>query len=197
MTKEDFITLLSSNLTNAEICDESIFSRYAWIMSNEFPDNHRTRYREFRSFVAKEFGTLQRDVCLTGSAKLGFSLKPDVDFRAFDNENSDLDVVIVSATLFEQFWTILIKAHYSWNLKLWEGHKVNVFRRFVSFKPFKEDRIAEIRDWNVRMGEMQSQLMVKFGISNSMNYRIYRDWDAVNEYHCNGIEALRRNHGFK
>lgn len=44
-----------------------------------------------------------RDVYIVGSAKLGFSISPVKRWRRFGDE-SDIDVAVVSETLFEKFW---------------------------------------------------------------------------------------------
>ena len=197
MGKDEFIALLNSELSNSEICERTIFSDEAWLIKQLHLENHREKYIEFKLFFANFFGVAPRNICLVGSGKTGFSLTPENNLRDFDNEKSDLDLIIVSSELFEKFWSTLLNGHYNWNLKLWEGHKSNVFRRFVSFKPFIEKEIQEIRDWNVKMGELQSSVYVNFDISTTVNYRIYRDWDSAHLYHCNGIEALRRLYATK
>jgi len=133
MNVDDFLELLASDLSNSGICDRSIFSDEAWLLTQTHPESHKEKYNEFRAFFGKKFNVPPRNVCLTGSGKLGYSLDPDADYRPFDREESDLDIVIISHDLYESFWTILLKAYYSWNLKLWQGHHLNVFRRFVSF----------------------------------------------------------------
>lgn len=194
MRIDDFLGLLASDLGNLAICERSIFSDEAWVLIENHPYDHIVKYNEFREFFGEKFKVTPKNICLTGSGKLGFSLDPDADFRPFNSEESDLDIVVVSSEIFEKFWTILLNAQYSWDLKLWSGHHLNVFRKFVSFKPFKENRITEIKEWNVKMGEIQSQFYVNFEIPNTLNYRFYRDWEAAHAYHCNGIEALRRKH---
>lgn len=194
MTPEEFQNLIRSDLSNTEICDLTVFGSEAWIMKENFPVGHVEKYASFRTYIGGLFDVSPRNICLVGSSKMGFSMKPNANYRGFDPDESDVDLVIVSTPLFERFWTILLKAQYSWSTRLWPGHKLNVFRRFVSFKPFVEEGIDEINEWNIRMGDIQRDTYVKYQISNTLNYRIYRDWEAVNDYHCNGVEILRRNY---
>ncbi|MFN2413626.1 MAG: hypothetical protein ABR603_00640 [Pyrinomonadaceae bacterium] len=51
------------------------------------------------------------NIAVVGSAKLGFSLNPDGYFNPFSDE-SDIDVVVVNETLFDEIWSILLKWHY-------------------------------------------------------------------------------------
>lgn len=65
-----------------------------------------TREAELRRVVARFFNVAMRDVIVTGSAKLGFTLVPKLGRPAlspFGNE-SDIDVAIISSPLFIRLW---------------------------------------------------------------------------------------------
>src|SRR5690242_11166688 len=53
--------------------------------------------------VSDHFGVQYNDVILVGSGKLGFSIKPKRRFLPF-NEDSDIDVAVVSTELFQKVW---------------------------------------------------------------------------------------------
>ena len=57
------------------------------------------KYIIFREQVAERFGIGSQDVCIVGSAKLGFSPSPHQFGRSF-SDTSDVDVVIISESLF-------------------------------------------------------------------------------------------------
>jgi hypothetical protein len=56
-----------------------------------------------RTRIAGKFTVRREDVIVVGSAKLGFSIAPGKRFRTF-GDSSDIDVAIVSPTLYEQVW---------------------------------------------------------------------------------------------
>ena len=62
---------------------------------------------EIKYEIAKQFNIHPNEVILTGSAKLGFSLAPKKLFKKFD-ENSDIDIAIISNIAFEAFWEELL-----------------------------------------------------------------------------------------
>lgn len=62
-------------------------------------DNHLLF--ELREVVCDRFEIEFSDVILVGSGKLGFSIKPGRRYGFF-NDDSDIDVAIVSAKLFER-----------------------------------------------------------------------------------------------
>lgn len=63
-------------------------------------------YFDLRSKVAKNFGLHPNQVLVVGSAKLGFSIAPKKEYELFRDE-SDIDVALVSSTLFDEFWNQL------------------------------------------------------------------------------------------
>ena len=68
-------------------------------------------YFDLRSEVADHFGLHPNEVLVVGSAKLGFSVVPDKLYRPFCDE-SDIDVVLVSSTLFDEIWENVFSYRY-------------------------------------------------------------------------------------
>ena len=62
-----------------------------------------SKYFDLRSEVADHFELHPNEVLVVGSTKLGFSVVPDKQYRLF-HETSDIDVALVSSTLFDEFW---------------------------------------------------------------------------------------------
>ncbi|MFA5241054.1 MAG: hypothetical protein WC029_01845 [Sulfuricella sp.] len=60
-------------------------------------------YFALRSTVAAKYEIHPNEVLVVGSAKLGFSIAPSKRYRPFCDE-SDIDVVIVSDSLFSRIW---------------------------------------------------------------------------------------------
>lgn len=63
--------------------------------------NHE--YFDLRSEIADHFGVHPNEVLVVGSTKLGFSVVPNKQYRLF-RDTSDIDVALVSSTLFDEFW---------------------------------------------------------------------------------------------
>ena len=58
---------------------------------------------QLKQEICEKFKVEFTDIVLVGSGKLGFSIKPTRRFQCF-NDESDIDVAIVSKELFEQVW---------------------------------------------------------------------------------------------
>lgn len=57
-------------------------------------------WESVREWLAKRAGVSPREIGLAGSAQLGFSTNPKKGFAPFDRDSSDLDLFIVSESLF-------------------------------------------------------------------------------------------------
>ena len=83
-------------LTNSELIHKYYMSGAAFALD----DTHQHKLREE---VAAYFKLAFTDVFIVGSAKLGFSIKPERRFMPF-GDKSDVDLTIISKDLFEQVW---------------------------------------------------------------------------------------------
>ena len=103
-------------------------------------------YDCIRSKVSKELGVMPTQVCLTGSAKLGFSLNPEKWMVKYSEQISDLNFFIISDQLFlkisqelQQWETDLENGRFEKlplrEKRFWDGNiaraKNNVLRGFV------------------------------------------------------------------
>ena len=65
----------------------------------------------FRDELVSGLAVSRPDIRVVGSARFGFSTKPGRNLREF-SDTSDIDVVIVSPSLFDQLWLALLDAAY-------------------------------------------------------------------------------------
>jgi hypothetical protein len=65
----------------------------------------------FRGGRVAAFGVAVDDITVVGSGRFGFSMRPDANLRAFTDQ-SDIDVIVVNARLFDQLWINLLRAAY-------------------------------------------------------------------------------------
>jgi hypothetical protein len=59
-------------------------------------------YEEARGWIAKRLGVKPGDVTLIGSARIGFSMSPGLSFGRRFSDESDLDISVISASLFTE-----------------------------------------------------------------------------------------------
>lgn len=81
--------------------DSEIINKY-YLSGSAFALDDNKHYR-LRQSVSDHFEVEYAQVFIVGSAKLGFSIKPKRRFMPF-YDKSDIDIVVVSSTLFEKIW---------------------------------------------------------------------------------------------
>lgn len=84
------------SLTTQQIYRKYIWDSDCFALSND-------QHLFLKEDVCKNFQIEYSDIVIVGSAKLGFSIKPSRRFGAF-NDDSDIDIAIVSTPLFERVW---------------------------------------------------------------------------------------------
>jgi len=97
---------------------DEIISKYYY---NDFPPAALSLdlYHKLRLEIKKHFELESIfNVFLVGSGRLGFSIKPQNEYREF-NDDSDLDIVIVSKELFDKYWQHM--REYEHNLIYWKN----------------------------------------------------------------------------
>jgi hypothetical protein len=167
------------------------------------------RYLIFRERVADSFEIGYQDVCIVGSAKLGFSPSPRKFGRPFA-EASDVDVVIISSSLFDKGTHTLFRylnnvgppidfnKRESVNVDNsdWKLHKEAV-RNFV-FENFNPSHLPESND-------LRNEVFTKIASTSALflalepqvfvskiRCRIFRHWRAAEAYYVNTLRQLKR-----
>jgi len=100
-------------------------------------------FQLLRSFVGRRLGVLSRDVGLTGSGKIGFSLSPDKSFSDFDRQGSDLDIFVVSSE-----WFARLTADFNLGLRIALENRADYNERELEFLNSNREQVPR----NIRRG---------------------------------------------
>lgn len=151
-------------------------------------------YHELR-WEIKEYFKLESifDVFLVGSGRLGFSIKPTEQFRPF-NEQSDLDIVIVSRPLFEQYW----KAARNSSISLEEWKSQRAYENYFFEGWMRPDKLRfggedlDVKHWWEFFGDLsRSRKYGNYPISGGLYYSL----DFLEHYQKDAIERIRISGG--
>ncbi|WP_329890007.1 hypothetical protein [Stenotrophomonas muris] len=151
-------------------------------------------YHDFKIMVSTHLGVNHQNVAIVGSAKMGFSLSPAKKFKKF-NDDSDLDLVIVSPKLFAELWGL----HLEHRSKMFgsPGYQYSsvakeVFRHFVtvSERGITSEMRSQFKSWIESIGELRKLIGRDWVLDRDINYRVYESWDYVERYHIDGLAQL-------
>lgn len=173
-----------------EIYDEFMVSGDVWILKNIFKDNWYHQYDEFKKYVANKLNVHYNNIGIAGSAKLGFSMNPKKKYKPF-NESSDVDIIIVSKNLFNEFWKQYLNDSYNPTTKINNISKVAfcIFRKYMTLDSFRNNEYYN--NWIKKTSGFEKDIQLQFEIENEIHYRIFESWDSVKMYYISSIERLK------
>lgn len=175
----------------------SAFVTSKWIIEripHIFNDNFE-HYIDWKQQLSSLIGVDSKSIVFTGSSAAGISLNPEKNFKFYD-DNSDVDVAIVSAHYFDVSWHYLrnigTRIH-SLNSK--EKFAINDHRtRLIYWGTIATDKIIQILpfgiDWIKAVDEMKKKDPTT---DKEINFRIYKDFEALRAYQNNSIDKLKDN----
>ena len=174
---------------------EDVYMKYiiagdVWYFKEQFGDCWFEKYNDFKIFISQKLGVHYNDIAIAGSAKVGFSLNPDKNYKEF-NEKSDIDVIIISQPLFYKFWKSYLCDSYS-ALRVKNYYYVCscIFRKFITFEGFNS-RNEDFRIWQKQTMGFEKDLQLRFNIANEIHYRIYESWEAAQMYYIGGMQESK------
>lgn len=181
-----------------EFVNTLLFNEYSWI----FPTRSNLEYEDFRQQFAVVFGVHSTDVAIVGSAKYGFSLSPSKDFRKFQpdehsGEQSDLDIVVISRSLFNETWHHLRRADYNGAINARKYFQDDVFRRFIMIGADDERDGFYLRDLSKLIDRVRRTATTRFAIAQTIKLRVYATWTDAKAYHIWSMQKLAEQHGIQ
>jgi len=189
MTKNEVISYIQYN------CELDIYYKYligqsVWYFQN-YGGDFSSSYDEFKKFISLKLEVPFNNIAIVGSAKTKYSFSPTKNFKEF-NDKSDFDLVIVSRSTYKNIWLAYKNISRERYLDGYSNKCSNVFNGFVSIKdsdPTYGNGILE--SWQRKVRTFKAELQLKFNIQHDINYRIYSDWESVQDYHVKGISKLK------
>ena len=146
-----------------------------------------SQYLDLRIEVANQFDIHPNNVLVVGSAKLGFSTAPHKRYKPF-NDESDIDVVIVSEILFNKFW---YQSFLYWKAgSFWDRQEK--FKRYLFQGWIRPDYLPPSRRFV--LGNEWWEYFRKLTSSGKYGYykiagAIYKDWNYIEYYQISAIDS--------
>lgn len=156
--------------------------------------NHPERYQFFRSRISSALDTPMKNIVIVGSARMGFSLNPYHIGREF-SKTSDVDIVVVSARLFDMAWLELIRLQPKWyNLTPPEREMVEEHVKLVYWGNIRPDRLPGTTQisklWLETFGSVSD--IQEFSAREARAF-LFRTWWQVQSFYIRALKILRSN----
>lgn len=188
---KDRVEKLNSDKDFKDFATEILSETIPWFFQDKFKAEAPKQYSRFKLYMSKKFKITPNDVSLGGSSLLGFSLSPHKQFRDF-NENSDIDIVIVSQKLFEKFWDCYLNGLVYKKLlgNSYNNIAKNTFKRYVHYQDNVQSTFnaSFYVNFQKQVSGYAKDLQIGFDFPEHIGYRIYRSWD---DYNLSMIHTLK------
>ncbi len=186
MTKDDLENKIKSanKIRDIEtIADEIMAIPVPWFFINQFAQTANQKFADFKLYMARKFTTPATDIFICGSALLGYSLSPEKNFANF-NDNSDIDIVIISKKMFDKFWDNYFNDYVSsrLNKSIYTNTAKAVFKRFIDFHSTYSKQTKVYIEWEKQTSGYQL-------CKNILNY-IQRVIDKLGVEYANKINKI-------
>ncbi|MFJ5883263.1 hypothetical protein [Kitasatospora cineracea] len=152
------------------------------------------QHAELRERVGAELGVHpNRDVYTVGSAKLGFSIKPSRRYGRF-NDESDIDVAVVSPELYGQLWREV--RSFIASKEPWSATKLDDFKRehlTGRISPKNLHKASPLIPTATRLWDIGRQLqMDRVAGPYQVTFAVWYDMDALEGYQCNAVSECQK-----
>jgi hypothetical protein len=189
MNKENLIHKINSK-SELDIYYEYLLGQEVWYFKNN-GDDFSSDYDSFKKFISKKLNIPFNNISIVGSAKTRFSFSPSKNLAEF-HDKSDFDLIIVSRKLFYDIWSAYKEVSQGQYLEKYGQKCGNIFSGFISIKDDDKTYGNEtLENWQKKVLSFKAELQLTFNIQHDINYRIYTDWESVEEYHLKGITKLK------
>jgi uncharacterized protein len=199
-TPREFGQILRSAPSIEEIVRQHVFQGVPFAFRNRPSSMQR-----LTDHLRERINVVPENIAVVGSAKIGFSLSPDNFPRKF-SPYSDIDVVVVSEGMFDEFWHTMLRWNYPrryslvgadwrWSKRRRDDLYWGWFRPdTVRFEGLSfPDVLKPIRNLSTLwFNAFQSLSLIADFSDRRVEGRLYRTWEHALRYHADGLRQIKR-----
>lgn len=150
-----------------------------------------SNYTKLRQRLSTVLEVPLRDLAIVGSGRIGFSLDPNQFGRPF-SDTSDLDVVVVSASLFDSAWLeFILPKYHDYNLTQQEQKRLREHRKFIYWGNIRPDWIpAGTRIGRKWLEAFRGLAEYSEFAGREVNGWLFRSWWHVHLYYSQSLKKL-------
>lgn len=189
MEKAEIISFIDAN-SEMEIYYKYLIGQDVWYFQQN-GDDFSSDYDKFKKFISLKLEIPFNNISIVGSAKTRFSFSPKKKFKEFGN-TSDFDLIIVSNEIYMKVWSAYKSISQQSFLPEYSRKCSNIFNGFVTIKDSDPTFGHEtLEEWQRKVRTFKTDIQLIFNIQHEINYRIYSNWESVQDYHVRGIAKLK------
>lgn len=187
MIRETLIQSLKAE-TPAEFVDIHLFDRIPAIFNEDRPS-----FIRWKRILGEKLQVDPACITIVGSAATGASLNPHKNLKLFD-ENSDIDVAIISPYHFTEGWRYL-RMNRARRLRVdkrtqiaWDEHVT----RYIYWGTIATDRLLGVLPFGITwLRAITDVAQIPPTLGRSINLRVYLDYESLRSYQIQSIRTLR------
>ncbi len=186
-SKKDFEKdLLSTPIR--DVTNKYLFDNYPFCFQDK-PD----LLIQFRNDICDQFKIHNKNFCIVGSGKIGFSLRPSKYGSKF-SEASDIDIVLISDELFQSLWLQLLAFKKTSTYKLSPQFKKKFFdlQKIFFYGIVRFDKLSNdfsfAKEWWVFFNSLSKDS--KYG-GRRIRAAIFKDWWYVSNYYEYSMNKIK------
>lgn len=150
---------------------------------------------DFKIIVSDALGVSYNSVMMVGSGKTGYSLSPSKKLKEFTIEptaenKSDIDIAIISTTIFDRFWKCFREAYDVTNKRNYTHISRGIYRGYINDSNINKIDKCRIQ-WQDISNEATRRLKQTMYFKHDISYRLYRSWEDFEEYNLESLHELK------
>lgn len=160
-----------------------IFERIPYVFGEDYSSFINTKL-----VISKAIGVDPCSIFFVGSSSVGFSLNPAKGLKPFDEE-SDIDIAIVSHYYFDVAWRTIQDVDYSKITFSIQAAITEHRERLIYWEIIALDKILGImpfgKNWMRVLEELKESPLFH---NRKISFRLYRNHEALRRYHINNFQ---------
>lgn len=184
MTKYEFKRMLKESAP-----DDFVAARIIEALPHAFCDE-LDAFRIWRRRLAALLEVDPACLIVVGSGATGFSLNPGKNFQAF-GPSSDIDVAVISPYHFENAWRQMRREYVALNVKHYAAIRRHLTHYIFCGVIDTKGILGELRFGRKWIGAKTEMATIAPTDSHKLNYRIYREFEALRSYHVENVRTLQ------
>ncbi|MGE6259778.1 hypothetical protein ACQKCU_18175 [Heyndrickxia sporothermodurans] len=197
MTSKEEIKYDLINMDDISIVKKYLLNTDVWYFTCHLNLNYNAfmiNLDLMNEIISNNLSISMKNILIVGSGKTGYSFSPQKALREFDSDSeieSDVDIAIISDKYFFEYWNLArkeVSVRYS---RYYNEISSGIFNGYIS-KNTLEDIPTIRRVWNDRIRATKKELKERAKFQHPINFRIYRSWEDLEEYHIKGINKLKK-----